>query len=57
MKPERIKILEFGTKIEEYYWGGDLVVYIDNRLSNLTFDEAVVGETESKKYSQKTKNK
>lgn len=40
MIPERTKKIN-GNIIEEYYWAGELVVYINNRLSNYTFEQAV----------------
>ena len=38
MKAERKKIVN-GKTIEEFYWAGRLVVYVDNNLKNGTFDE------------------
>ena len=30
-----------GRKIEEFYWNGRWIVYIDNKLSDLTYPDAV----------------
>lgn len=30
-----------GYLIEEYYWSGKFVVYVDHRLVSMDFDEAV----------------
>ena len=30
-----------GKKIEQFYWNGSTVVYIDNKLTSLTFNQAV----------------
>lgn len=40
MNLERFKIIN-GIKIEEYYWAGRYVVYINNKLSDYTFKQAV----------------
>ena len=40
MKAERKKIVN-GKTIEEFYWAGKFVVYVDNNLKNGTFDEIV----------------
>ena len=40
MKADRKKIIN-GYKIEECYWAGRTVCYVDDRLSNATFDENV----------------
>jgi hypothetical protein len=40
MTPERSKIIN-GHKINEYYWAGEFVVYIDNGLTTMSFEEAV----------------
>jgi hypothetical protein len=39
-----------GVKIEEFYWAGKMICYVDNRLSSKTFDEEVTerGNDESK---------
>jgi hypothetical protein len=43
MTPERKKIIG-GYKIEEYYWNGKMVVYIDNQAcDDQTFDEVCAG--------------
>jgi hypothetical protein len=39
MKPERYKTIN-GHLIEEFYWGWEFVVYVDNRRFDGTFDEA-----------------
>jgi len=39
MSPERKKIVN-GKKVEEYYWAGKKVVYVDNHGVEMTFDEA-----------------
>lgn len=40
MSPERKAIIG-EHKVEEYYWAGKMVVYVDNHLVNTeTFDEA-----------------
>ena len=39
MSPDRVKIVG-NQKVEEFYWVGRHVVYVDNRLSKDTFDEA-----------------
>ncbi|WIF95141.1 hypothetical protein [Caminicella sporogenes] len=37
-----IKELQIGNnKIEQFYYGGEFVVYINNKLTNETFEEAV----------------
>jgi len=40
MNPERTKTIN-GTTIEEYYWAGKFVVYINNKLSDYTFEQAI----------------
>jgi len=39
MTPERKEIIG-SHKVEEYYWAGKKVVYIDNKATEETFDEA-----------------
>ncbi len=39
MNPERIRTIN-GKVIEEYYWNSKVVVYVDNRKSELTFEQA-----------------
>lgn len=39
MDPER-KIKINGHDIEEYWWAGELIVYIDYQLFNGTYEEA-----------------
>lgn len=41
VKPDRSFIAENGAKIEEFYWNGRWVVYIDNRLVNMTFNALI----------------
>ncbi len=38
MIPERTKRVA-GKKVEEFYWAGALVVYVDNRADNRSFDD------------------
>ena len=40
MNPERKKIID-GHKVEEFYWNGEMVVYIDNYATEKTFEEVV----------------
>lgn len=40
MTPNRQETVN-GHKVEQYYWAGRLVVYVDNRKTDETFDEAV----------------
>lgn len=46
MTPERSCTVtdDYGIsrRIEEFYWGGKRFAYIDNRLSHLSYDEAVM---------------
>ncbi len=37
MKPERSKTIA-GKLIQEYYWHGKMVVYVDHRLSKQKYD-------------------
>lgn len=30
-------------KVEEFYWAGKMIVYVDNKLSSETFEAAVDG--------------
>lgn len=39
MSPERRKEIN-GIKVEEYYWSGKMVVYIDNHKTGESFDQA-----------------
>lgn len=39
MSPDRVKIID-DQRIEEFYWAGRMVVYIDNKLTDETFDQA-----------------
>lgn len=40
MTPDRQEVVN-GHKVEEYWWGGEFVVYIDNLASELTYEEAI----------------
>jgi hypothetical protein len=40
MSPERSKVVG-DQKIEEFYWAGKMVVYINNWLSALSYEAAV----------------
>ncbi len=40
MSPERKRVIN-GNLIEEYYWAGKIVVYVNHALSEYTFEEAV----------------
>ena len=40
MSPDK-KITIYGKKIEQYYWGGKIVVYVDNLAFEGSFDEAI----------------
>jgi hypothetical protein len=40
MSPDRKKTIN-GVTVTEYYWAGEMVVYIDNRASGMSFDGAV----------------
>lgn len=40
MTPDR-KITIGGSRVEEFYWAGKMVVYVDNQLTGETFEEAV----------------
>lgn len=39
MTPSRSETIN-GRKVEEFYWAGDHVVYIDNHLMHWTFEAA-----------------
>jgi len=40
MKPERSKTID-GHVVEEFYWSGRLVVYVDNeRVDGVSFEDA-----------------
>lgn len=39
MRPERSAQIN-GQLIEEYYWAGEFIVYVNNQRFNGTFDEA-----------------
>jgi hypothetical protein len=38
MSPDRSKIV-YGKKVEEFEWGGKMVVYIDDRLTAKKYDD------------------
>jgi hypothetical protein len=38
MTPERTKVID-DTKIEEFYWAGKMVVYVNNQLTPGSFDQ------------------
>ena len=40
MTPERKHRAANGALVEEYYWGGKLVVYIDHHATEQTYSEA-----------------
>jgi hypothetical protein len=40
MSPDKRQTVN-GHKVEQYYWAGKNVVYIDNRLFDGSFDEAI----------------
>ncbi|MCW8960160.1 MAG: hypothetical protein OQK29_01270 [Ignavibacteriaceae bacterium] len=40
MNANRAKTIK-GVKVEEFYWNGRLVVYIDNHKTDESFDSAV----------------
>ena len=42
-----------GRDICEYYWNGKMVVYIDNKLSSLGFDEAIEAVSEDTYMGEK----
>lgn len=39
MTPERSKVID-GSRVEEFYWAGKMVVYIDSTLTGETFEQA-----------------
>ena len=39
MTPERKEMIG-GHKVEEYYWNGKMVVYVDNKKTEETFAES-----------------
>lgn len=43
MSPDKVKTIR-GHKIEQFYWAGRNVVYIDNRLTDWKYDE-ITSET------------
>jgi hypothetical protein len=50
MSPERSTIIN-GIKIEEFYWHGDLIVYVDNCLQEDKDYDTVVKEVLEGKIS------
>lgn len=51
MNPERKTEIN-GHKVEEYYWAGRMVTYVDNRLSEDGYDNAVDRLVESQARSK-----
>ena len=43
MEPDRVFITVCGHKIEEFYWGGSYVCYVDNVKSDRSFNELTEG--------------
>lgn len=41
MSPDRKFVRENGDKVEEYYWGGKYVVYINNYATDKAFNDVV----------------
>ena len=41
MEPEREFVRKNGDKVQEYYWAREMVVYINNHLTPLTFNAVV----------------
>jgi len=39
MSPEREAVIN-DHKVQEYYWAGEMVVYVDYQLTEETFEEA-----------------
>lgn len=39
MEADREAVIN-GKRIAEFYWAGDIVVYVDNRLTEKSFEEA-----------------
>lgn len=39
MRPERTDTIN-GHTVAEYYWAGDMVVYLDGRATEMGFDQA-----------------
>ena len=37
MSPDRVKVVN-GFRVEQFYWGGKQVVYIENKLVKKSFD-------------------
>jgi len=44
MEPERKCVIN-GKTIEEIYWAGKYICYVDNHLSKLTYEEQVASNT------------
>ena len=51
MDAERSAVIN-GTKISEYWWAGKLVVYINNRASELSFEDACEGAKNTEQANQ-----
>lgn len=39
MTPDRVKVID-DNRVEEFYWAGKMVVYINNRATEETFEKA-----------------
>lgn len=39
MSPDRVKVID-EHKVEEFYWAGKMIVYIDHHLTEETFEQA-----------------
>ena len=46
MNPDKKKTIK-GHKVEQFYWAGKDIVYIDERLTNKLFDEITAENVES----------
>ena len=53
MNPERTKKIGPHT-VEEFYWNGKMVVYVDNKTTEETFELACLGVEESLDHGQET---
>ena len=51
MDCERKMVID-GVKIEEFYWAGKLVVYVNNRLTEKSFDTCVLNEKEKQTFKE-----
>lgn len=41
MTPDRVKVID-DNRVEEFYWAGKMVVYINNRATDETFEKACI---------------